>query len=244
MIDSYEIGCAASLDVSDVCNLLWDMSDPNERNSDKEASLHILAKRKIDNDYGSIDLEIENKTVHFESCAKGLTLLDALIKNGARVNIRDSQRNTPLHNAVRKGHLEYACYLMTRNADLSAKNLSDKTPLSLAFGRQEGCDCQEMINLFIKKLDAMKDEEPSVPTEKLYDKIIEFLSSFSVDDLNTLAKDTIVNVASFFAANQLVCKMQGSNPSSYNPSRDPKVIAGVVILSVAISQAKENCTIL
>ncbi|WP_265039233.1 ankyrin repeat domain-containing protein [Wolbachia endosymbiont (group A) of Yponomeuta plumbellus] len=54
-----------------------------------------------------------------------------LIAQGANLEAKDNNDNTPLHNACNNGHFNVAKYLIEKGASLKAKNKDNKTPLEL-----------------------------------------------------------------------------------------------------------------
>ncbi|KAK0413686.1 hypothetical protein QR680_006943 [Steinernema hermaphroditum] len=59
-------------------------------------------------------------------------MIEFLILNSAKINMVDSQLDSPLHIAARKGHTLAVCQLMKRGADKHLKNHHGKIPLDLA----------------------------------------------------------------------------------------------------------------
>uniref|UniRef100_A0A1I7YMH4 PH domain-containing protein n=1 Tax=Steinernema glaseri TaxID=37863 RepID=A0A1I7YMH4_9BILA len=59
-------------------------------------------------------------------------MMEFLILNSAKINSVDSQLDSPLHIAARKGHTLAVCQLMKRGADKHLKNHHGKIPLDLA----------------------------------------------------------------------------------------------------------------
>jgi len=55
-----------------------------------------------------------------------------LIANGADVNAKAKNRETPLHAWVAYGHKDIAELLLTERADVNAKDRRDRTPLQMA----------------------------------------------------------------------------------------------------------------
>ena len=55
-----------------------------------------------------------------------------LIENGADVNIKDNDGDTPLHYAASGGHLDVVKFLVENGADVNAKDKYGRTPLDVA----------------------------------------------------------------------------------------------------------------
>ncbi|MHA4808844.1 ankyrin repeat domain-containing protein [Flavitalea flava] len=68
-----------------------------------------------------------------------------LIHSGANVNLKDLEKNTPLHYAAESGNTEIAKVLLKANADREAENKLKRTPLLLAVENQK----TEMVRLLI-----------------------------------------------------------------------------------------------
>lgn len=65
--------------------------------------------------------------------------LEYLVSKGANVHIGDAMGNTPLHKAAYLGHLDCAKILLDHGARLTARNLTQQSPMDLAeiFDRKE-----------------------------------------------------------------------------------------------------------
>jgi ankyrin repeat protein len=59
-------------------------------------------------------------------------IAELLLKNGGKINARDSEGATPLHVAVKNGKTEMVQLLLAAKADPNARNNSGQTPLDLA----------------------------------------------------------------------------------------------------------------
>lgn len=61
-----------------------------------------------------------------------MQMFTLLIDNGADVNVKDEQGNTPLHYAAQEGQTEISRILISKGADVNAKGFEDATPLHAA----------------------------------------------------------------------------------------------------------------
>lgn len=76
-----------------------------------------------------------------------LYIIKLLLKNGAFVDIRNDDNNTPLHLAARANNQDIAEYLLEKKASIDAKNKKGKTPLMFA---AEGTGGVSMMKLLIE----------------------------------------------------------------------------------------------
>ncbi|MHB0937422.1 MAG: ankyrin repeat domain-containing protein [Armatimonadota bacterium] len=84
--------------------------------------------------------------------AAGL-LTDLLTETGGDVTQADGMGNTPLHHAAAHGHAEVMELLLSRGANLNAKNHNGHTPLHEAVGRQS----PEAVAFLLKRKAAVND---------------------------------------------------------------------------------------
>ena len=70
---------------------------------------------------------------------------EILLAQGADINVTDGRGQTPLHLAVREGHLALAKLLLAKGADINAQDKFGWTALHFAANRGE----QDMANLLI-----------------------------------------------------------------------------------------------
>jgi ankyrin repeat protein len=61
-----------------------------------------------------------------------MALKEILDKNPKLVNVRDQFGNIALHGAVEKGHIQVIKYLISKGADVNAKDGEGRTPLYYA----------------------------------------------------------------------------------------------------------------
>lgn len=69
-----------------------------------------------------------------------------LIHSGANVNLKDLEKNTPLHYAAESGYTEIAQVLLKADADKEAVNKAKRTPLLLAVENQKTAMVQLLIS--------------------------------------------------------------------------------------------------
>lgn len=74
-------------------------------------------------------------------------VIDFLVKQGASINHRDAQGNTPLHDAIREDRRVVVKYLINRGADLTLTNRAGQTPLALAIALRRS-DIERMLRQF------------------------------------------------------------------------------------------------
>ena len=91
-------------------------------------------------------LTVDKKRSPITAALRYPEILEYLIASGADVNIKLSQRKTPLHYALESPHYyashyagmyEAACILLKNGADVNAKDLYGKTPLHLGIVNKE-----------------------------------------------------------------------------------------------------------
>ena len=61
-----------------------------------------------------------------------LDRVKAAVSGGEDIDGRDSEWNTTLHEACRKGHVDIVKYLLDNGANTELTNIFDRTPLYLA----------------------------------------------------------------------------------------------------------------
>ncbi len=83
------------------------------------------------------------------------TCIKLLLKYGAKINVLDHKRNTPLHIAAQYGHRDYVETLLARGADCSLKNSDGKTAKMLAEEGQK--DSHKTIIALLNKQEKIMD---------------------------------------------------------------------------------------
>lgn len=68
---------------------------------------------------------------HRAACGGYIKIIQLLLDAKSRVNPKDSQGDTPLHNACEEGHGDCALLLIEHNGNLDALNSDGKSPIEL-----------------------------------------------------------------------------------------------------------------
>ncbi|CAM9678957.1 unnamed protein product [Chrysoparadoxa australica] len=107
-----------------------------KKNFKGETALHMVAQLKQEEDGGMVE-HSEKKTLFVmkdtPTPAAVQQVAAWLVENGADVNARDNEEQTPLHRAVDAGHIEVAASLSRNGGDLQAKRKVDgKSVLEMA----------------------------------------------------------------------------------------------------------------
>merc|ERR1712134_110205 len=107
-----------------------DVIDPNERNDAGWTPLHKIAS--------------VNQTSSAAECVK------TLIDNGAKIDIKDNNGNTPLCLAVIMGNVEACKMFLDLGASMSVCNSQNNSPQKLALANEfsKGARSREIANLF------------------------------------------------------------------------------------------------
>lgn len=73
----------------------------------------------------------EMTALHYAALNGRLEMCQFLLSNKAKVDLRDSEKNTPLHLASKNGHYQMVQLLLKFGSDASSQNQKGKTPLEL-----------------------------------------------------------------------------------------------------------------
>ncbi|MFP3030623.1 MAG: ankyrin repeat domain-containing protein [Wolbachia sp.] len=74
-------------------------------------------------------------------------VIDALIKNGANIEVEDKEKNTPLHRAAKNGYIDIVNTLIGNGADVNKVTIYGRTPLYLAVAEGH----MDIVNTLIDK---------------------------------------------------------------------------------------------
>lgn len=83
------------------------------------------------------DLATGERGVHIVVKERDMSWLGFLIQKGARIDLKDSQGNTPLMIAARVGNVDAARLLIAHGAQINAANGTGETPLIMAVQRRD-----------------------------------------------------------------------------------------------------------
>ena len=59
-------------------------------------------------------------------------ILDVLVENGAKIDVKDKAKETPLHLAIQYWRSENVKHLISQGADIQRSNKNGQSPLALA----------------------------------------------------------------------------------------------------------------
>ena len=99
------------------------------KNGNMEQAVALLSKGESVNQVGR---EYKLTALHLAALHGHLNVVELLLDNGAKTDVRDSWNCTPLHNAAGKGHKEIVEELISFGANPDMETLKGKTPLDLA----------------------------------------------------------------------------------------------------------------
>lgn len=131
------------LDLQLIKKCINDGANVNTTNSDGETVLHLLMAKKniesvvqflIDNkaDLNKRTVRGEMTALHIAAIYGQTNIISTLLKNGANPNIKDDDKETPLHFAVERKCLACVKVLVEAGANVNAGNSIDVTPLHSA----------------------------------------------------------------------------------------------------------------
>lgn len=89
-----------------------------------------------------------------------INIVRELISNGADINEKNVDNNTPLHLATNENDIDIVRELISKGADINGKNLDNNTPLYLALERNNLNICYELIKYGLdKEIYEVNDQE-------------------------------------------------------------------------------------
>ncbi len=83
------------------------------------------------------DLKTGERAIHVVVKERDMSWLAFLMQKGARIDLKDSEGNTPLLAAARIGNLDAARLLLARGAQINASNGTGETSLIMAVQRRD-----------------------------------------------------------------------------------------------------------
>ena len=118
----------------------------NIRNSNGNTPLHIISqttpippppslpaqKKTITNATDDIDPDIKPLKKITKQETENIRKINDLLRYGADINLKNNDKNTPLHLACQHNNLEISRYLLHKGADANLTNNKGNTPLHLA----------------------------------------------------------------------------------------------------------------
>jgi ankyrin repeat protein len=78
-----------------------------------------------------ISMKKKKKKRHRAAAGGYIKIIELLVGHSCRVNPKDVQGDTPLHNACEEGHGDCAVYLIEKNGNLDQLNQQGKSPMDL-----------------------------------------------------------------------------------------------------------------
>jgi ankyrin repeat protein len=84
--------------------------------------------------------------LHIVTRRRDVPWMNFLIANGASVNVRDKDGNTPLHTASQLGFIDGIQTLVRRKADVNAVNGRGESPLVVAVQQRNAMVVRELLN--------------------------------------------------------------------------------------------------
>lgn len=101
------------------------------KNGDMEEAVSLLSKGEGEG-VNQVGKEYKLTALHLASLHGHLNVVQLLLDNGAKTDIRDAWNCTPLHNAAGKGHQAVVEELISFGANPDMETLKGKTPSDLA----------------------------------------------------------------------------------------------------------------
>ena len=111
--------------------------------------------------------------LHIAVASRSLALIGLAILNGADLNAKDANENTPMHYAASLGQLELCSFLLEHGCSLEIRNKKKMTPLHASILSND----EEILEYFIEHINTSKDP-------KMNKKILESLAGIGMNSLH------------------------------------------------------------
>jgi len=129
-------------------------------------------------------LQTSSDTI-FEAAEQGdLAKVQALVeKNPELVQAKDKEQGTPLHSAAASGHIKIVEYLLSKGADVNARNAVNQNPLLYAAYHGHA----EIVNLLLEKGAEFKEQDMygrnvlHYPAREGHNRVVEILVKKGLD---------------------------------------------------------------
>jgi ankyrin repeat protein len=101
---------------------------------DDQIAVTLLLSHKADPNLG-----VGSFPLLRQACSQpdALAMMETLLKHGAKVNVKDATKTTPLHYAAYEGDSKLVRFMLAYHADVNARNFSGGTPFRWALGGRD-----------------------------------------------------------------------------------------------------------
>ncbi|MHC4750482.1 MAG: ankyrin repeat domain-containing protein [Planctomycetota bacterium] len=107
----------------------------------------IFQRAALQKMLAQVEAQAEAEHLHHAAANGEIEHVKLLISQGADVNVKNNDGQTPLHYAARRGHKEVVELLLANGADVNARDRMSKTPVEHAMGGNH----REIVQLLIYK---------------------------------------------------------------------------------------------
>ncbi|KAK6617749.1 hypothetical protein RUM43_013977 [Polyplax serrata] len=116
--------------------------------------------------------DFDRNSLHQAIISGSVMACEYLLLNGAKINVQDSEGNTPLHLATELGHTAQVCLLLKHRADQHIKNNKGVEALSIAV-ENANADIVTLLRLGLLN-EEMRDSELGSPDDMFNDVVRDF----------------------------------------------------------------------